>query len=151
MPGMYITETRHSSEISISYIVLDRPACLNKFSSFPRVLGSLHHKQHQKGRSCPMESSQICCRRLSLHKQCHCHDREPLVGNPPTQKTASQGHYDVSYCTCHGSYTSLSTPPAFKSCYKRSPVQVQSHTAGPIHTRIPSSRKVSDCGTQCRT
>ena len=88
-------------------------------------LGSLHHRQHQKGRSCPTESSQICDRRLSLHQQCHCHDREPLMGNPPTQTTASQGHYDVSYCTCHGSYTSLSTPPAFRCCYKRSPVQVQ--------------------------
>ena len=37
-------------------------------------LGSLHHRQHQKGRSCPTESSQICDRRLSLHQQCHCHD-----------------------------------------------------------------------------
>ena len=53
----------------------------------------LHNKGHQKGRSCPTEGSQICNRRL--HQQCHCHDREPLVGNPPTQKTASQGHYDV--------------------------------------------------------
>ena len=49
-----------------------------------------------------------------------------FMENPPTQTTASQGHYDVSHCTCHGSYTSLSTPPAFRCCYKRSPVQVQS-------------------------
>ena len=53
-------------------------------------LGSLHHRQHQKGRSCPTESSQICDRRLSLHQQCHCLDREPLMGNPLTQTTLSQ-------------------------------------------------------------
>ena len=45
-------------------------------------LGSLHHRQHHKGRSCPTESSQICDRRLSLHQQCHCHDQAPLVGKP---------------------------------------------------------------------
>ena len=24
-----------------------------------------------------------------------------MTESPPTQKTASQGHYDVSYCTCN--------------------------------------------------
>ena len=43
----------------------------------------------------------------------------------PTQKTASQGHYDVPHCTCHGGYTSLSTPTTVGCCYKRPPVQVQ--------------------------
>ena len=69
-------------------------------------LGSTHNRQHQKGRSCTTESSRFLTGD-SLHQQCHSHDREPYVGNPPTQKTASQGHYDVFYCTCHGSYTSL--------------------------------------------
>ena len=70
----------------------------------------------KKGKSCPVESGHICDRRLSLHQQYHCHDRE-LV------------HNDVPYCTCHGhdgSYTSLSTPSAIRCCYKRPPVQVQS-------------------------
>ena len=67
------------------------------------------------------KSRQICDRRLSLHQQCHWHDLEPFLGNTPAQKTASQGHNDVPYCTCHGSYTSLSTPPATRCCYKRPP------------------------------
>ena len=43
----------------------------------------------------------------------------------PTQTTTSQGHYDVPHCTCHGGYTSLSTPTTIGCCYKRPPVQVQ--------------------------
>ena len=45
--------------------------------------------------------------------------------NPPTQEPASQCHYDVPHCTCHGGYTSLSTPTTNGCCYKRPPVQVQ--------------------------
>ena len=55
------------------------------------------------------------------------HDREPFTGNPPTQKTARQGHNDVPFCTCHGSYTSPSTSPAIGCYIKRPPLQVQRH------------------------
>ena len=89
-------------------------------------MGSTHDRQHQKGRSCPKESRQICDRRLSLHQQRHWHDREPFLGNTPAQKTAGKSNNDVPYRTCHGSYTSLSTPPATRCCNKRRPVQVQS-------------------------
>ena len=61
------------------------------------------------------------------------------------KKTASQGNYDVSYCTFQGSYTSLSTPPALGAATSK-----ESHTAGSIYTKIPSSRQVSDCGTSCQ-
>ena len=82
--------------------------------------------EHQIGRSCPKESRQICDRRQSLHQQRHWHDREPFLGNTPAQKTAGKSHNDVPYRTRHGSYTSLSTPPATRCCNKRPPVEVQS-------------------------
>ena len=41
------------------------------------------------------------------------------------QKTASPGHNDVPHYTCHGGYTSLSTPTPIGCCYKRPPVQVK--------------------------
>ena len=107
-------------------------------------LGSLHHRQHQKGRSCPTESSQICDRRLSAmteslswetlqHRRQQVkaimmfrivHAMVAIPASPHLQLlgAATRGHqykYRVPYCRTN-TY------------------------------RIPSSCQVSDCGTSCQ-
>ena len=46
---------------------------------------------------------------------------DSLSWEPP----ANQGHYDVSYITCHCSHTNCTTPPALWCCHKRSSVQIK--------------------------
>ena len=87
-----------------------------------------------------------------LQQQCNWHGRKVFMGNPPTQETASQGHNDVLYCTCH--MVAIPASPHLQLLGAATRGHQYKYRVPYCRTRTyiknPSSHEVSGCGISCQ-